>query len=48
MIVAEISKIEITNCATTKIRLGKAAAFPGKKVPFKTFTGLNDERYNAG
>ena len=46
--VAEISKIEITNCATTKMRLGNTAFLPGRNVPFKTFTGLNDERYNAG
>ncbi len=46
--VAEISKIEILNCATTSIRLGIAPLLPGRKVPFSTLSALNEERYSAG
>ena len=43
-----ISMMETLNCTTTKTFRGMAAKGPALNVPFKTFTGLKEERYNAG
>ena len=39
-----IKTIETENCTTTKTLRGIAASGPALKVPFSTFTGLNDDR----
>ncbi len=43
-----IKAMEQLNCSTTNILRGNDAVFPTYMFPFKTFTGLKDERYNAG
>ena len=43
-----MSNIEIANCATTNICLGKTAFFPKANVPFNTLIGLKEDKYNAG
>ena len=39
-----ISETETLNCSTTNTLRGMAAKRPALNVPFKTFTGLNEER----
>ena len=45
--------METVNCTTTNTLRGATlrgneANLPTRNVPFKTFTGLNEDRYNAG
>jgi hypothetical protein len=39
-----ISATDTVNCTTTNTLRGSAANRPALNVPFKTFTGLNEER----
>ena len=39
-----INATEQVNCNTTNIFLESEASLPDRVAPFKTFTGLNDER----
>jgi len=43
-----ISITDTANCITTKTLRGIAAKRPTLNVPFNTFMGLNDDKYNAG
>ncbi len=48
MIVPIIKITDTVNCVTTSTCLGMAATRPALKAPFKTLTGLKEERYKAG
>jgi len=39
-----IKATDTVNCVTTKTLRGMDANLPALKVPFKTLTGLNDDR----
>ena len=39
-----INAIETVNCTTTNTLRGSVAKRPALNVPFKTFTGLNDDK----
>ena len=43
-----MSTIAKLNCRTTNTLRGLTAEAEDLNVPFSTFTGLNDERKNAG